>query len=409
MKSFISYLRFIFIYNLSIFISYYLTYFQDGSFQTNFSVLNISEFQFILYLNLLASLVFSILRFLIKFESMIIFYLVTYLSTSSILVIFLWAIKFVNLSRAFTLFNFLTFLIISILITRFIDSQNENIYISFEKDLCDINENFYYANHLKFPADFLDLTSRLLKEGSLQGLVFSKDKIINFSFKEIVEISNYFGINIYELKNDKYKLIHKSTSLNSIIKNLEDAFLLIFLLPISIVLIAFFGLILLMFDGRPIFYRQPRVGLNGRYFDIFKFRTMNNVNLSAEELEKLNEKNKIVFKAKNDPRITRLGSLYRKSSIDELPQIINVFKNEMSFVGPRPPIISEVKQYELKHLKRISVKPGITGLWQVSLRQDNNFDRWVKKDIEYIDNWSLMLDFKIIFKTFNEIFNLTGD
>ena len=131
---------------------------------------------------------------------------------------------------------------------------------------------------------------------------------------------------------------------------------------------------------------------------------MNDLNLSAEELEKLNEKNKIVFKAKNDPRITRLGSFYRKSSIDELPQIINVFKNEMSFVGPRPPIISEVKQYELKHLKRISVKPGITGLWQVSLRQDNNFDRWVEKDIEYIDNWSLVLDFKIIIKTFNEKF-----
>ena len=409
MKSFISYLRFIFIYNLSIFISYYLTYFQDGSFQTNFSDLNISQLQFILSLNLLASLVFSFLRYLIKFESTIIFYLVTYLSTSSILIIFLWAIKFVNLSRAFTLFNFLTFLIISIFITRFIDSQNESVYISFEKDLCDINENFYYADHLKFPADFLDLTSRLLKTGSLQGLVFSKDKIVNFSFKEIVEISNYFGINIYELKNDKYKLIHKSTSLNSIIKNLEDAFLLIFLLPISIVLTAFFGLILLMFDGRPIFYRQQRVGLNGRYFDIFKFRTMNNVNLSSEELEKLNEKNKVVFKAKNDPRITRLGSFYRKSSIDELPQIINVFKNEMSFVGPRPPIVSEVKQYELKHLKRISVKPGITGLWQVSLRQDNDFDRWVEKDIEYIDNWSLVSDLKIIIKTFSEIINLTGD
>jgi len=409
MKSFIGYLRFIFIYNLSIFISYYLTYFQDGSFQTNFSDLNISELQFILSLNLLASFVFSILRFLIKFESTIIFYLVTYLSTSSILIIFLWAIKFVNLSRAFTLFNFLTFLIISIFITRFIDSQNESIYISFEKDLCDMNENFYYADHLKFPADFLDLTSRLLKTGSLQGLVFSKDKIVHFSFKEIVEISNYFGINIYELKNDKYKLIHKSTSLNRFIKNLEDAFLLIFLLPISIVLIAFFGLILLIFDGRPIFYRQQRVGLNGRYFDIFKFRTMNNVNLSSEELEKLNEKNKVVFKAKNDPRITRLGSFYRKSSIDELPQIINVFKNEMSFVGPRPPIVSEVKQYELKHLKRISVKPGITGLWQVSLRQDNDFDRWVEKDIEYIDNWSLVSDFKIIIKTFNEIINLTGD
>ena len=409
MKSFIGYLRFISIYNLSIFISYYLTYYQDGSFQTNFSELNISELKFILYLNLLASLVFCILIFSIKFQSTIISYLVTFLSTSAILIIFLWVIKFVNLSRAFTLFSFLIFLIVSIFITRFIDSQNENIYISFEKDLCDVNENFYFADHLKFPADFLDLTSRLLKEGSLQGLVFSKNKITNFSFKEIVEISNYFGINIYELKNDKYKLIHKSTSLNKIIKNLEDAFLLIFLLPISIVLIAFFGLFLLMFDGRPVFYKQPRVGLNGRYFNIFKFRTMNDLNLSAEELEKLNEKNKIVFKAKNDPRITRLGSFYRKSSIDELPQIINVFKNEMSFVGPRPPIISEVKQYELKHLKRISVKPGITGLWQVSLRQDNNFDRWVEKDIEYIDNWSLVLDFKIIIKTFNEIFNLTGD
>ena len=409
MKSFIGYLRFISIYNLSIFISYYLTYSQDGSFQTNFSELNVSEFKFILYLNLLASLVFCILIFSIKFESTIISYLATFLSTSAILIIFLWVIKFVNLSRAFTLFSFLIFLIVSIFITRFIDSQNENIYISFEKDLCDVNENFYFADHLKFPADFLDLISRLLKEGSLQGLVFSKNKITNFSFKEIVEISNYFGINIYELKNDKYKLIHKSTSLNKIIKNLEDAFLLIFLLPISIVLIAFFGLFLLMFDGRPVFYKQPRVGLNGRYFNIFKFRTMNDLNLSAEELEKLNEKNKIVFKAKNDPRITRLGSFYRKSSIDELPQIINVFKNEMSFVGPRPPIISEVKQYELKHLKRISVKPGITGLWQVSLRQDNNFDRWVEKDIEYIDNWSLVLDFKIIIKTFNEIFNLTGD
>ena len=136
---------------------------------------------------------------------------------------------------------------------------------------------------------------------------------------------------------------------------------------------------------------------------------MNNTQLSADDIKKLNEKNKIVFKAKNDPRITRLGSFYRRSSIDELPQVINVLKNEMSFVGPRPPIISEVKQYELKHLKRISVKPGITGLWQVSLRQDNDFDRWVEKDIEYIDKWSLGLDIKIIFLTIKEIFNMTGD
>ena len=160
--------------------------------------------------------------------------------------------------------------------------------------------------------------------------------------------------------------------------------MLAIILPFAIFLILFFAIVLFIFDGRPIFYTQPRVGLNGSYFKIFKFRTMNDIQLSSDELKKLNEKNKIVFKAKNDPRITRLGSLYRKASIDELPQIINVLKNEMSFVGPRPPIISEVKQYELKHLKRISVKPGITGLWHVSIIQDNNFYRLVEKDIEFI-------------------------
>ena len=275
--------------------------------------------------------------------------------------------------------------------------------------MCNNNKNFYFTDYDKFPSDLLDLSSTLLKDKNLTGLVFSDKKIEKFSFKEIIEISNYFGINIYELKSGKFKLIHKSTSLNKVIKNLEDAVLLTLIIPIAAFLITFFAIILLIFDGRPIFYTQSRVGLNGRYFKIFKFRTMNNIQLSADELEKLNEKNKIVFKAKNDPRITRLGSFYRKSSIDELPQVINVLKNEMSFVGPRPPIISEVKQYELKHLKRISVKPGITGLWQVSLRQDNNFDRWVEKDIEYIDKWSLGLDIKIIFLTIKEIFNMTGD
>ena len=275
--------------------------------------------------------------------------------------------------------------------------------------MCNNNKNFYFTDYEKFPSDLLDLSSTLLKDKNLTGLVFSEKKIEKFSFKEIIEISNYFGINIYELKGGKFKLIHKSTSLNKVIKNFEDAVLLTLIIPIAAFLITFFAFILLIFDGRPIFYTQSRVGLNGRYFKIFKFRTMNNIQLSADELEKLNEKNKIVFKAKNDPRITRLGSFYRKSSIDELPQVINVLKNEMSFVGPRPPIISEVKQYELKHLKRISVKPGITGLWQVSLRQDNNFDRWVEKDIEYIDKWSLGLDIKIIFLTIKEILNMTGD
>ena len=409
MKSIKNYLIYIALYNLSILLSYFFTYYQDGTYETNFISLGLSEIEFVLILNIFTTLSFYIFLFLLKFESAILHYLISFLSTKIILILFLWTIKFVNLSRGYILLNTISFLILSVFITRILESSIDDTYISFEKELCNNNKNFYFTDYEKFPSDLLDLSSTLLKDKNLTGLVFSDKKIEKFSFKEIIEISNYFGINIYELKSGRFKLIHKSTSLNKVIKNLEDAVLLTLIIPIAAFLITFFAIILLIFDGRPIFYTQSRVGLNGRYFKIFKFRTMNNIQLSADELEKLNEKNKIVFKAKNDPRITRLGSFYRKSSIDELPQVINVLKNEMSFVGPRPPIISEVKQYELKHLKRISVKPGITGLWQVSLRQDNNFDRWVEKDIEYIDKWSLGLDIKIIFLTIKEIFNMTGD
>ena len=409
MKSIKNYLIYIALYNLSILLSYFFTYYQDGTYETNFISLGLSEIEFVLILNIFTTLGFYMFLFLLKFESTILHYLISFLSTKIILILFLWTIKFVNLSRGYILLNTISFLILSVFITRILESSIDDTYISFEKELCDNNKNFYFTDYDKFPSDLLDLSSTLLKDKNLTGLVFSGKKIEKFSFKEIIEISNYFGINIYELKSGKFKLIHKSTSLNKVIKNLEDAVLVTLIIPIAAFLITFFAIILLIFDGRPIFYTQSRVGLNGKYFKIFKFRTMNNIELSADELKKLNERNKIVFKAKNDPRITRLGSFYRKSSIDELPQVINVLKNEMSFVGPRPPIISEVKQYELKHLKRISVKPGITGLWQVSLRQDNNFDRWVEKDIEYIDKWSLGLDIKILFLTIIEIFNMTGD
>jgi len=409
MKSIKNYLIYLALYNLSILLSYFFTYYQDGTYETNFITLGLSEIEFVLILNILTTLAFYVFLFLLKFESAVLHYLITFLSTKIILILFLWTIKFVNLSRGYILLNTIFFLILSVFITRILESSIDDTYISFEKELCDNNKNFYFTDFEKFPSDLLDLSSTLLKDKNLTGLVFSEKKIEKFSFKEIIEISDYFGINIYELKSGKFKLIHKSTSLNKVIKNLEDAVLVTLIIPIAAFLITFFAIILLIFDGRPIFYTQFRVGLNGRYFKIFKFRTMNNIQLSADELAKLNERNKIVFKAKNDPRITRLGSFYRKSSIDELPQVINVLKNEMSFVGPRPPIISEVKQYELKHLKRISVKPGITGLWQVSLREDNNFDRWVEKDIEYIDKWSLSLDIKILFLTIKEIFNMTGD
>ncbi len=110
-----------------------------------------------------------------------------------------------------------------------------------------------------------------------------------------------------------------------------------------------------------------------------------------------------VFKIKDDPRITRIGHFLRKSSLDELPQLINVLKGEMSLVGPRPPIPAEVEQYQLWQRRRLSMKPGITCIWQVSGRNEVSFEKWMNMDLEYIDNWSLSLDFKLLFLTIKEV------
>ena len=405
-KSFVWYLL---VFNISIISSYSVTYFRNGTFASNFNEINLNELSLLIILNLSTSLIYYLVSFLIGSESQVSLFLTTFTAQQLLFVFILWIIKFMDLSRSFYLIQIVTFFIVAMLIIRTFDKKLDDIYISFDKNLCSRNNNFIYCDYQYFPSNLLDTLTELLKSSNLRGLIFNQGEYENLSFHDVVEISNYFGINIYEITNGKYKLVHKSTSLNKVLKNFEDVFLLTIVLPFSLFFMVILSLVILIFQGRPIFYTQDRVGLNGRYFKIFKFRSMNNNVINDEELKKLNKKSKIVFKATNDPRITKLGSFIRKSSLDELPQIINVLKNEMSFIGPRPPIISEVKQYELKHLKRISVKPGITGLWQVTLRQDNNFDRWVEKDIEYIENWSVGLDFKILLKTFNEIIRMTGE
>ena len=405
-KSFVWYLL---VFNISIISSYSVTYFRNGTFTSNFNELNLNELSLLIILNLSTSLIYYLISFLIGSESKVFLYFSTFTTQQLLFVFILWLIKFTDLSRSFYLIQIVTFFIVALLIIRTFDKNIDDIYISFDKDLCSKNNNFIYCDYQDFPSNLLDTLTGLLKSSNLRGLIFNQSESENLSFHEVVEISNYFGISIYEIVNDKYKLVHKSTSLSKVLKNFEDVFLLTFTLPFFLILLVPLSLVILIFQGRPIFYTQDRVGLNGRYFKIYKFRSMNNNVIDDEDLKKLNKKSKIVFKATNDPRVTKLGSFLRKSSLDELPQVINVLKNEMSFIGPRPPIISEVKQYELKHLKRISVKPGITGLWQVTLRQDNNFDMWVEKDIEYIENWSVALDFKILLKTFNEIIGMTGE
>lgn len=159
----------------------------------------------------------------------------------------------------------------------------------------------------------------------------------------------------------------------------------------------------------PVLFRQKRCGLNGRVFELLKFRTMvDNAETLRSEIQHMNEMSGPVFKTKNDPRITRVGSFLRKFSLDELPQFINVFNGDMSVVGPRPPLPSEVEKYDYNQRRRLSVKPGITCIWQVEGRNKVGFSDWVKLDLEYIDKWSLGLDLKIILKTIPAVFKGTG-
>ncbi len=166
--------------------------------------------------------------------------------------------------------------------------------------------------------------------------------------------------------------------------------------------LAIIAVIIKIVSPGPVLFKQERVGLNGRLFNVYKFRTMvKDAEKKLEELKALNEADGPAFKIKNDPRIIPvIGKILRKTSLDELPQLFNVFRGEMSLIGPRPPLPSEVAQYNVWHRRRLSMKPGITCIWQIQPnRNDLSFDQWMDLDLEYIDNWSLKLDVEIFFRT----------
>lgn len=160
----------------------------------------------------------------------------------------------------------------------------------------------------------------------------------------------------------------------------------------------------------PVFYRQQRIGLDGEPFDMIKFRTMVvGADAMIEEIQHLNEADSgVLFKIRNDPRVTAVGRFLRKFSLDELPQFINVIKGDMSVVGPRPPLANEVETYDHHAKRRLLVRPGITGLWQVSGRSDLSWDDSVRLDLYYVENWSMMADLVIALKTLRVVLNHNG-
>ncbi|MFC5469659.1 sugar transferase [Cohnella suwonensis] len=188
--------------------------------------------------------------------------------------------------------------------------------------------------------------------------------------------------------------------LNLVIKRCMD--IIISLLGIMILspLWALVAVAIKLSSSGPVFYNQKRLGKNGVPFVIYKFRSM--VTDADQKLEVLNDHNDMTgpaFKMKDDPRVTKVGAFIRKYSIDEFPQLLNVIKGEMSLIGPRPPLPDEVKQYSDHQWRRMDVRPGMTGLWQVSGRSDLTFDEWINLDIQYIERWSIALEFKILLKT----------
>ena len=269
---------------------------------------------------------------------------------------------------------------------------------------------------------------RLLHENVVDEIIFLGSQRRNLEeFEELVKLCQDLGIRI-RVATDFLLKINSEVSLEYLeklpmltfspvpddiigilAKRVLDVLVSSVLLVVSSPFALITGALIKLTSSGPIFYTQVRCGLYGRKFNLVKFRTMiEGAEDKLWEIKHLNEMGGPVFKMRNDPRVTPLGRVLRKFSIDELPQTWNVLKGEMSIVGPRAPLLEEVQNYTTKQRRRLSVKPGITCLWQVSGRNDIDFSRWMELDLEYIDNWSFWLDIRIMLKTIPAVFTARG-
>lgn len=276
------------------------------------------------------------------------------------------------------------------------------------------------ANFRKFPA--------FLRNNVIDEVII--DLPLNSFYHECLEIVDYCvkqGV-VVRFISDSFYLLHNMNLVRSVIEEFNDNVLITiytgamggwpilvkraFDFVVSLLLIGLFSPVLLLIallilatSGRPVLFIQERLGLNKRIFRLYKFRTMvTDAEQRQAALEAINEADGPVFKIKDDPRITLVGHFLRKTSLDELPQLFNVLKGEMSLVGPRPLPVRDYKGFNQDwHRRRFSVKPGITCLWQVKGRSSLSFDQWMNLDIFYIDHWSLWLDFKILVLTVPEM------
>ena len=262
----------------------------------------------------------------------------------------------------------------------------------------------------------------------IDEVIYCKGSVKEEQIKELVEICNEVGV-IFRMQsslspledfhlqlktlNDSSQLTLvdiPSSNMSLLFKQISDIYFSLIMLILLAPFFLLFAIAIKLSSRGPVFFKQERVGLRGRRFTLYKFRTM--VDNAEKLIHKLKEKNEAdgpVFKIKSDPRVTPLGRFMRKSGLDELPQLYNVFKGEMSLIGPRPPLPSEVEKYERWQLRRLSVRPGITCTWQIiPNRNDIKFENWMKLDLQYIDNWNLYKDAYLFFRTIKTFFTAQG-
>jgi exopolysaccharide biosynthesis polyprenyl glycosylphosphotransferase len=286
----------------------------------------------------------------------------------------------------------------------------------------------YEKSIILLPEQYLLVLNDLMEVDILDEVLYLKGKIIPSEIRETVRSCEELGV-IFSLqyKDNNIKLTNAiKTNIGDqkfltfinvphnlfalTIKKIMDISISLFLIIILSPVLMIISLIIKLTSKGPVIFRQTRVGIRGRHFGLYKFRTMivNAENL-RKDLAAENEADGPVFKIKDDPRVTSIGKFLRKSGLDELPQLFNILKGEMSLIGPRPPIPEETKAYKRWQLRRLSVKPGLSCFWQIKPdRNSIKFEKWMEMDLAYIDNWSLRLDFIILLKTIATVFQRTG-
>ena len=364
-------------------------------------------------------------------------YLMLYLMWNSFIFSSLYVFRVTGLSRAnLILFSFIVPVIllvfrnseiISLLLGRSISKEN---YIAFNLDelsnFINLRIIAYRNQKLVINCDESELSATVEKEVNKLNKVVNlnliilrlkksvqlesslEDFLINLNKKVLIISDNKLSFRknfIYRVANvDKKYLYYFNNDIQYgakfILKRLLDIFissiLLIFLFPVFFII----SILIIYYGETPFIIKQSRVGLHGKKFKMYKFKTMyNNSHEKRKDLDDQNKKSGPLFKIEDDPRIIKNLSFLRKYSLDELPQLINVLKGEMSLVGPRPLFEEDSEYFDKKYMRRLNVMPGMTGLLQINERNTDDFDVWYKYDIEYIENWNLYLDIKILFKT----------